>query len=89
MWSDGGGWGTARGTVTATLAELSTLSSGTTVAALGLGRGGRRSSSQSDLTSSCTGKSHTPLECVWESEVDLAWSSGSAPRACSTATPRK
>lgn len=89
MCSDGGGWGTATGTVTATLAGLSTRSSGTTVAALGLGRGRRRRSSQSNLTSSWTGESHTPLECVWESKMDLAESSGSAPRACSTATPRK
>lgn len=39
MWSDGGGWGKATGTVTTTLAELSSLSSGTNVAASGLGRG--------------------------------------------------
>lgn len=52
MWSDGGGWGRATGTVTATLAELSSLSSGTKVAARGLGRGRRKgSSSQSDVTS--------------------------------------
>lgn len=38
-WSDGGGWGRATGTVTAMLAELSSLWCGTTVAALGLGRG--------------------------------------------------
>lgn len=89
MWSSGGGWGTATGTVTATLAELSSFSSGTTVAAWGLGRG----SPQSDLTSSGTGDSHTPFECVCESVeyvvFDLAESSGSAPSACSTATPRK
>lgn len=51
MWSDGGGSGRATGTVMATLAELPCVSSGTTVAARGLGRGSRRGSAQSDLTS--------------------------------------
>lgn len=93
MWSEGGGWGRATGTVTATLAELSSLSSGTTVAARGLGRGSRRGSPQSDPTSSWPGESHTPLESTRESLVCgvfvLAESSGSAASACSTATPRK
>ena len=93
MWRDGGGCGRATGSVTATLAELSSLSSGTTVAARGLGRGSRTGSSPSDLTSSRTCDSHTPFENVCESKASgslaLAESSGSAPSACSTATPRK